>query len=345
MPYRRPQARRSSVATDLSTTWLGLNLPEPFIVGASPLCDDLDSVRAVVDAGASAIVLRSLFEEQIEVEALATQAATETHAESFGEALSYWPQPDEFVLGPQEYLEHLRRVKGAVRVPVIASLNGRTPGGWLEYAAMIEQAGADALELNLYDVITDAKQSAEQVEARSIEMLRAVRKALHIPIAVKLSPFYTALPHFAARLCEAGADGLVLFNRFFEPDVDPEQLETRAHLRLSTSSELLLRLRWLGILSPTLPASLAVSGGVHTALDAIKAIMCGAHVVQVVSALLRNGPEQLLRLRSELREWMGEHGYDSLNRMRGCMNLARCPDPTAFERGNYMRMLQTWQPE
>ena len=328
---------------NLSTTYLGLEMPHPFIAGASPLSDTLDSVRRVEDGGASAIVMRSVFEEQITAEALATHAATEPHAESFAEAAGYFPDPVEFVMGYQEYLEHIRRATEAVNIPVIASLNGSTPGGWLDYAASMEQAGADAIELNVYYVASDPNESGETIESRIVDMVSAVKKSVKVPVAVKLSPFYTSFAHFARRLDDVGVDGLVLFNRFFEPDIDIEELAIRPHLELSRSSELLLRLRWLAILSGQVNASLAVTGGVHTALDAVKAIMCGASAVQVVSALLRHGPRHLQSLRQEVAGWMEEHEYDSLRQMLGSMNLRCCPDPKMVERANYMHMLQTWQ--
>jgi len=327
---------------DLSTEYLGLRLPHPLIAGASPLSDSLDSARRLEDAGAAAIVMRSLFEEQITAEALATHASMHPHAESFGEALSYFPTPQGFVLGPHEYLEHLRRLKAAVRVPVMASLNGSTPGGWLEHAKLIEQAGADALELNLYYVATDPGVSGVALERRALEMVGIVRREVRMPIAVKLSPWYTSLAHFARELVWAGASGLVLFNRFFEPDIAVEELEVVSRLELSDPRELLLRLRWLAVLSGQVEASLAVTGGVHSGLDAIKALMCGAHAVQMVSALLLHGPQHLGRVRQDIAAWMQEKGYERLEQMRGCMNLLRCPDPAAFERANYLQTLQTW---
>jgi dihydroorotate dehydrogenase (fumarate) len=329
---------------DLTTYFMGFELPHPFIVGASPFADTSDSLRRVEDAGAAAIVMRSVFEEQITAEELATHRATEPHAESFAEALSYFPEPAEFVLGEQEYLEQIRKAKEAVDIPVIGSLNGSTLGGWLEYARSLEQSGADAIELNPYDVATDSEETGEAIESRVLEIVREVKESIRVPVAVKLSPFYTSLANFAKRVDEAGADGLVLFNRFFEPDIDVEELEVRSHLELSNSSELLLRLRWLAILSGRLEASLAITGGVHTALDAIKALMCGAQAVQIVSVLLRHGPHQLETIRREMVAWMEEHEYESLEQMIGSMNLERCPRPRMFERANYIHLLQTWQP-
>ena len=328
---------------DLSTTYLGFTLPHPFMPGASPLVDDLDAVRRLEDAGAAAIVMHSLFEEQLVGEQLAHAAYTHGPAESFPEALSYFPQSSEFALGPDEYLEQLRRIKAAVAVPVIASLNGRGVGGWLTYARLLAEAGADALELNIYELATAPQECAATVEDRMLAMVRAVRASVSVPVAIKLSPFYTALAHLAEQLDDAGAQGLIVFNRFYQPDIDVEQLEVVNTLHLSDSSELLLRTTWLAVLSPHLRASLAVSGGVHTALDAVKAIMAGAHAVQMVSALLRYGPEHLRTVREETAHWLEAHEYESLGQLRGSMNLQRCPDPQAFARANYLHVLQGWR--
>jgi dihydroorotate dehydrogenase (fumarate) len=328
---------------DLSTSYLGLSLPHPFMPGASPLVDDLDVVKRLEDAGAAAIVMHSLFEEQIRREQISTFLHTEVHGESYAEALYYFPRPDAFALGPEEYLHHLSRIKAAVRIPVIASLNGTTPGGWLNYAKAIEQAGADALELNVYAVPSDPQRSALDVEDQTVDMLRSVKSGIGIPVAVKLSPFYTSLPHFARRLDEAGANGLVLFNRFYQPDIDPESLDMERHLFLSSSSELPLRLQWLALLRGRVRASLAVTGGVQGALDAVKALMAGADAVQMVSALLRSGPEYLKRVRQETIAWMQDHEYESLAQLRGSMSLESCPDAGVYQRANYMLMLQSWQ--
>ncbi len=327
---------------DLSTSYLGLELEHPLMPGASPMVDDLDTVRRLEDAGASAIVMHSLFEEQIVGEQVATHHATESHGESTAEALGYFPRREDFVLGPQDYLDQLARIKEAVGVPVIGSLNGTTPGGWLEYASLMEQAGADALELNLYEIATDPEEPAEALESRTSELIASVKAAVEIPLAVKLSPFYTCLAQFARRLEAGGADALVLFNRFYQPDVDVEELEVAHVLHLSDSSELLLRLRWLAILSGRVDCSLAVTGGVHSGIDAIKAVMCGAHAVQMVSALLRHGPGHLAKVRTDMEAWLEEHEYQSLAQARGSMGLDRCPNPKAYERGNYIHMLQSW---
>jgi len=330
---------------DLSTTYLGFTLPHPLMPGSSPLADDLDTVRRLEDAGAAAIVLRSLFEEQIVSDELATVRAWESPSHAHAEASSYMPEPEVFALGTHDYLEQVQKIKKAVRVPVIASLNGTTPENWIEYARLIEQAGADALEINVYELATDPLQSGEDVEDRTVAVVAAVRDAVKIPIAAKLSPFYSSLAHLARRLERTGANGLVLFNRFYQPDIDAENLEVEPRLYLSSPAELLLRLRWLAVLSGQLSVSFAASGGVHNALDAVKAVMAGAHAVQMVSVLLRRGPETLVRVRTELARWLEEHGYESLRQMQGSMSYGRGSDPAANERSNYMRILQSWRPE
>jgi dihydroorotate dehydrogenase (fumarate) len=287
--------------------------------------------------------MHSLFEEQVVGEQLASIYAMEMFADSYSEALTYFPKQEAFALDPDQYLEQIRRIKQAVAIPVIASLNGTTPGGWLRYASLIEEAGAHALELNVYHVPTDPLESGRAVEGRVREVLGTVKAAIGIPVAVKLSPFYSSLPSVAAELEFAGADGLVLFNRFYQPDIDPVALEAVPKLVLSESDELLLRLRWLSILSPHFGGSLACSGGVHEVTDVVKAIMAGANVVQLVSALLKRGPEFLSFLQADLVRWMEENGYDSIRQMHGSMNHRRSPDPAAFERANYMRALQSWR--
>ncbi|HUL72225.1 MAG TPA: dihydroorotate dehydrogenase-like protein [Vicinamibacterales bacterium] len=328
---------------DLRTTYLGFELPHPLMPGASPLADDLDAVRRLEDAGAAAIVMHSLFEEQITREQLGVVHHMEVHQESFAEALSYFPEPSEYALGPDRYLEQVRRIKAAVRVPVIASLNGTTPAGWLHFAELIEEAGADALELNFYHVATDPAETSAQVERRLLESVHTVRDRLRLPLAVKLSPFFSSLPHLARELAAAGAQGLVLFNRFYQPDIDLDLLEAVPRLHFSTSDELLLRVRWLAILSGRVNPSLCATGGVHSGLDALKAVMAGAHAVQMVAALLMRGPEHLAAVRRELAEWLEQHEYDSLRQAQGSMSLLRTADPEAFERGNYMRALQSWR--
>ena len=306
----------------LTTQYLGLTLAHPFMPGASPLADTLGSVRRLEDAGASAIVMRSLFEEQI------------LH-ERFGGA--------GFAFGPDRYLEQLRRTKACVSLPVIASINGTTTEGWLRYARLLQRADADALELNFYHLATDPAESAASVESRLLDIVAVLKESISIPLAVKLSPFYSSLPNLAVRLDSIGVQGIVLFNRFYQADIDPDELNPVPALHLSTSDELLLRLRWLAILSASYRRSLAVTGGVHHPLDAVKAIMCGAHAVQMVSSLLKNGVRHLAAVRDGVNQWGDEHGYESLDEMRGKMSLAGSPNPHASERRNYLRILQSWK--
>jgi dihydroorotate dehydrogenase (fumarate) len=327
---------------NLSTTYMGMELANPLIAGAGPLADDLDTVRRLEDAGASAIVMRSLFEEQIEGEHHASIEHIEMFADAFAEASSFFPSSGEFPLSPDAYLEQIRRLKETVAMPVIASLNGLHISGWLRYAKLIEQAGADALELNVYHVATQTRETPMAIEHQMREVARVVRQAVQLPLAVKLSPFFTSLPHMVMQLRTAGIDGLVLFNRFYQPDIDLDEINVVPRLHLSDSSELLLRLRWLAILSGRCTTSLAASGGVHTATDVIKAVMAGAHAVQMVSALLKHGPGYIKVVLDDLKTWMKEHEYESIRQMQGCLSLARCPEPAAFERANYMRVLNSW---
>jgi dihydroorotate dehydrogenase (fumarate) len=328
---------------DLSTSYLGFALPHPFMPGASPLVDDLDTVKHLEDAGAAAFVMRSLFEEQITREQVGMVHHRMVHEDSFAEALSYFPKPDDYAFGPDRYLEQVRRIKAMVGVPVIGSLNGTTPEGWLSYAKQIQQAGADAIEINFYHVATDPRESGADVERRLCDIVRLVKDAVTIPVAVKLTPFFSSFPNVAHQLDALGADGLVVFNRFYQPDIDPEALEAVPRLQLSTSDELLLRVRALATLWGHVRGSLAASGGVHTAIDALKAVMAGAHAVQMVAALLIHGPQHLKVVREELARWLEDHEYESLRQAQGSMSLERCPDPGAFERGNYMRVLHTWR--
>jgi len=326
---------------DLSTTYLGLKLANPLIPGASPLSDNVDAAKRLEDAGAPAIQMYSLFEEQIANEQLRQVQDVEAAEGSFAEALSYFPRLDEYrSVGADRYLEKVRKLKGSLSVPVIASLNGVSDGGWTDYARQCQEAGADALELNVYFLAADPKESGSAVEDRVVRTVKAVKKAVKIPVAVKVSPFFSSLPHLAKRLESAGADGLVLFNRFYQPDIDLDDLEVVPKLRLSDSSELLPRLRWLAMLSGRVQMSLVATGGVHTSADAVKALMAGAHGVQMVSALLKNGSAYLARVRDEMSAWMEAHGYDSVAKMRGCMSLEKSPNPAAFERANYIRILQ-----
>lgn len=329
---------------NLESTYLGLKLKHPLIAGASPLSDDLDKVRLLEDAGAAAIVMYSLFEEQIIHNTVGAEAHIDAYENSFSEAASYFPDTAIFDLDVDTYLGQLQKVKEACEIPVIASLNGTREGEWVNYATMMEHSGADALELNLYFLATDLDESAADLEDRCIRIVESVKEKISIPLAVKLSPFFTSLPHFANRLCAAGADGLVLFNRFYQPDIDTEELDIEPRLQLSNSPELLPRLRWLALLHERIEADLSISGGVHTGVDAVKALMAGAHSVQMVSALLLNGPSYIGDVHKELTAWMEEKEYSDLNDLRGCMSYLRCPDPEALERANYLRILKSWRP-
>ena len=328
---------------NLSTDYLGLKLANPFVVGSSPFGGNTYVARQLQDAGAAAIVMRSLFEEQIDAEQRTLLENIEGAAESTSEATSYFPNFTEFQLTPDVYLKQLEALKRLVDIPVIASLNGFRPGGWTDYARRFEAAGADAMELNLYQLVTDPARRADDVEADMLETVRSVTSSVRIPVSVKLSPFHTSPAQFAVALEHAGAAGVVLFNRFYQPDFNLEDLDVKPQLRLSDPSELLLRLRWLAIISPHLRGTLAASGGIHCTEDVVKALLAGAHAVQIVSVLLRNGPRYLSTLLAALRSWLIDHGYDSVSQIRGTLNLRRCPDPSAFERANYMRILQSWR--
>ena len=327
---------------DLSTTYLGLRLTSPFMAGASPLGDSLDTVKRLEDAGCAAIVLHSLFEEQISQAESGRIHHMDPLDNQFATELSYYPAPDWYALGPHEYLEHLRRVKDAVGIPVIGSLNGTTAEAWLTFAKLIEQAGADALELNAYEVVTDLDQSALTVEEELKQVVSDLKLALKIPIAVKLSPFFTAFGNVARGLDQAGADGLVLFNRFQQPDIDIQHMAVWPHLELSDSTELPLRLRWLAILHGAVRPSLAVTGGVATPTDGIKALLAGADAVQMVSAILRHGPVYFSVMRDELRRFMESLEFTRLDQVRGRLSLAKADAPSAFERAQYIRTIGGW---
>ncbi|MCU0304737.1 MAG: dihydroorotate dehydrogenase-like protein [Thermoanaerobaculales bacterium] len=327
---------------DLTTHYLGLELVNPIVVGACPLGTSLDSIRALADGGASAIVLPSLFEEEIMAAARAA-LEIESAGAGFAEAGSYLPNPEGYHIGPGQYLAHLEAAKSAVKIPVIASLNGASAGGWTEYAKKMEAAGADAIELNTYLLPFDIDESGAEIEQRTVDIVAAVKGSVSIPVAAKLSPFFSSLPNLVKRLEGVGADGVVLFNRFYQPDVDIESLEVAPNLRLSTSDELRLRLRWLAVLSAQTKISLAATGGAHSAVDVIKAVMCGAHAVQMVSALLIHGPEHIGRTLEAMTFWLTDHEYASLAQMQGSLSLAKVENPKAFARANYMKMLDSWE--
>jgi dihydroorotate dehydrogenase (fumarate) len=327
---------------DLTTTYLGKTLPNPLVCSSSPLCEDLGALRRMEDAGAGAVVLHSLFEEQIRREGFDLDRFLEETADGYAEALSYFPDMTSYNLGPEGYLEHVRKAKEAVGIPVIASLNGSTPGGWTEYARLIELAGADALELNVYFLPTDPAATGAEVERQYASLVRLVKSCVHIPVAVKLSPFFTAPVAFARRLAEEGASALVLFNRFYQPDFDLEALEVVPSLHLSQPGELLLRLHWTAILYGNVPADLAITGGVHSGLDVLKAMMAGARVAMLTSALLKHGIDHLKRVRAEMVRWLEEHGYESVRQMQGSMSLRSVADPAAYQRANYLKVLRSY---
>ncbi len=333
---------------DLSTRYLGLDLRTPLVVSASPLSEELDSIRRMEDAGAAGVVLYSLFEEQISREALELHHHLTNDTESFAEALSFFPEPVEFRLGPDGYLEHIRKARAAVDIPIIASLNGHSTGSqatgkWTDYACRIEQAGASALELNIYEIPTDGDLSGAAVEQTCLEILTSVRKAVSLPVAVKLSPYFSNMANMARRLDEAGADALVLFNRFYQPDLNLEQLEVQPHIILSTPMELRLPMRWIAILFGRIRAGLAGTSGIHTAQDVLKMVMAGADVTQLCSALYRHGIEYLATIEREMVEWMTKNEYESLRQMRGSMSQINCADPAQFERAQYIRSLHSFK--
>lgn len=328
---------------DLTTTYMGLTLKHPIVPSASPLSKSVSRIKALEDAGAAAVTLFSLFEEQIDLEALAQHHFLEQGAYSYAEALTYFPTAADYNRGPDDYLDLIREAKAAVEIPIIASLNGVTTGGWTRYAKMIEEAGADALELNVYLIPTRMDLSSDGVENTYLEILREVKAQVRIPVAMKLSPFFSALPNMAARLDRAGADALVLFNRFYQPDFDLEELTVTPHLVLSTQWEMRLPLRWIAILYGHVNASLALTSGIHAAEDVIKAVMAGADVANVASVLLERGPGAIGGLLAGVQQWMEEHEYESVSQMKGALSQRKVAEPAAFERANYMKVLGSWK--
>ncbi len=324
---------------DLSTTYLGLKLRTPLIPAASPLSEEIGTIKEMEDNGASAVVLYSLFEEQLRQESEELASHLQHGTESFAEALTYFPEPEEFRLGPDEYLKHIAKAKQAVRIPVIASLNGSSVGGWTSYAKGIQEAGADALELNIYYIPTDMKVTSAEIEQTYLDILSSVKAAVKIPVAVKLSPFFTNFANMAHRLDQAGANGLVLFNRFYQPDIDLENLEIKPNILLSTPMAMRVPLRWIALLYGKLKASLAATSGVHRATDAIKMLMAGADVTQLCSTLLRHGVRQIGVVERDMVAWMEEHEYESVTQLKGSLSQKNCPEPSAFERAQYMRAI------
>lgn len=327
---------------DLSTTYLGLHLKNPLVVSASPLSKKVDAIRKAEAAGAAAIVMYSLFEEQIVHESQALDHFLTRGTDSFAEALTYFPDLEKYNVGGEGYLEQINALKKAVKIPVIASLNGISSGGWIEYARKMQEAGADAIELNMYFIPTDPSLSAKELEKSYVELVTDVHKAISIPLAVKLSPYFTAMPNLAHRMVEAGAKGLVLFNRFLQPDLDIETLDVVPQVQLSTSAELRLPLRWVAILYGRIQADLALTSGVHTTQDAIKAVMAGANVTMMASELLENGLGRMTSILAEMQQWMETYEYESITQMRGSMSQKAVAEPAAFERANYMKALSSF---
>ncbi len=328
---------------DLKTTYLGLPLRTPLVASASPLSQEIDGIRQLEDAGASAVVLYSLFEEQLQQESFELEHHLSEGTNSFAEAASFFPQPDEFRLGPEGYLNHIRKAKAVTDIPIIASLNGTTLGGWAKYAKQIEQAGADAIECNIYFIPTSPDVFGADIEKTYTDIVREVRISVRIPVAVKVSPFFSNMANMAKRLDEAGADGLVLFNRFYQPDINLDELEIQANVLLSTPQALRLPLTWIGILYGRIRSSLAATSGVHGPEDVVKLLMVGADVTMLCSTLLKNGIKHLRHIEEGMQEWMDKHEYESVSQMKGSMSQIRCPNPSAFERAQYMKAVKSMQ--
>ena len=330
------------MSVDLRTKYLGMELKNPLVISACPLTQKVDSLRRLEQAGAAAAVLPSLFEEQIEHDEVSMSDVQDFGTESFAESLTYFPEPGDYRTGPQAYLESIAAAKRAVSIPVIASLNGSSKGGWLRYATMMQDAGADALELNVYFVAADLELTSRDVESRYLDLVMAVKESVSIPLAVKVGPYFSSLGNMARRLADAGADGLVLFNRFIQPDIDLEDLETSSKLVLSNPYELLVPLRWIAILHNRVSASLACTSGIHDAAGMLKALLVGADVGMVASVLYKKGIEQVKAILDGVIEWMVEKEYQSVEQLRGSMSRENCPDPAAFQRGNYMKALTSF---
>lgn len=328
---------------NLSTRYLGLTLKNPVVPSASPLTENVDGIRRLEEAGAAAVVMHSLFEEQIDLEGQVLDHFLSHGTHSFAESLSYFPDMQTYNIGPERYLEQIRKAKQAVSIPVIASLNGVSDGGWIKYAKLMEEAGADALELNIYYIATDMNMSGAEVEQMYVDVLTQVKRSVKLPVSIKLSPYFSNMANMAKRLCEAGADGLVMFNRFYQPDLDLENLEVTPHLVLSHADELRLPLRWTAILHGRVPADLAITSGVHTHLDVLKAMMAGAKVAQTTSELLQHGVGRISEILSDMQRWMEEHEYESVAQMQGSMSQKNVAEPAAFERANYMKVLASYR--
>jgi dihydroorotate dehydrogenase (fumarate) len=329
---------------DLTTTYMGLELHSPLVPSASPLSEDIDKIQWMEDAGAAAVVMHSLFAEQLTLERYELEHHLTYGTESFAESLTYFPEPEYFRIGPEEYLNHICKAREKVNIPIIASLNGSSVGGWTDYARLIEQAGASALELNIYNVPTDLELTGAEIEQNYLEILRAVKATITIPVAVKLSPYFTNIANMSKKLADAGADGLVLFNRFYQPDINLETLEVEPNLLLSTPQAMRLPLRWIAILYGRIPVSFAATSGIQKAQDVIKMLMAGADITMLCSVLLRHGIEHMRVIEQEIHAWLEKHEYTSIKQLQGSMSQQNCPDPSAFERAQYMRALQTYNP-
>lgn len=329
---------------DLTTTYLGLTLKNPLVPSSSPMSHTLDRIRQLEDAGAAAVVMYSLFEEQITLESQQLDHFLSYGTDSFAEALSYFPEAESYNVGPEKYLDLIRDAKDAVDIPIIGSLNGVSTGGWIEYAKNIQDAGADALELNVYYIPTNLELAGTEVEQMYLDILKAVKASISIPVAMKLSPYFSSTANMAHHLSEAGADALVLFNRFYQPDLDIQDLEVVPHLVLSKSRELLLPLRWVAILYGRIASDLAITSGVHNHVDVLKGLMAGAKVTMMASSLLRKGPKRINKILKRMQDWMEEYEYESVAQMQGSMSQQHVAEPAAFERANYMKILQSWRP-
>ncbi|MFQ5652269.1 MAG: dihydroorotate dehydrogenase-like protein [bacterium] len=329
---------------DLTTTYLGMTLRSPLVSGASPLSEDISNIVRMEDAGAAAVVLYSLFEEQITHETYELEHHLSYGTECFAESLSYFPEPEAFVLGPDEYLDHVRKARDAVDIPIIASLNANSPGGWTEFARHIQEAGADALELNIYHIETSPEVTGSQVEHGYVEIVKSVKSEIRIPVAVKLGPFFSNFACLAKQIDEAGVDGMVLFNRFYQPDIDLETLDVKPRVMLSTPMAMRLPMRWIAILYGQVLADLAATSGIHKHDDVIKMVMAGASVTMLCSTLLKNGIDQIRLIEQGLLDWMEQHEYESIKQMLGSLSQKNCPNPGAFERAQYMKALQSFEP-
>lgn len=330
------------MSVDLSTRYLGLKLKNPLVISACPLSADIERLQRLEQAGASAAVLPSLFEEQIEHDAEEMSKVREFGTESFAEALTYFPEFEDYRTGPEQYLETIENAKKAVKIPIIASLNGSSKGGWVRYAKMMEEAGADAIELNIYYVATDLEMTGQEVESRCVDLVSTVKRSISIPLAVKLGPSFSAMANMAVQLVDAGADGLVLFNRFYQPDINLETLETETRLHFSTPYELFVPLRWMAILHGRVNASLAATGGIHDAGGLLKVLLAGADVGMVASVLYQKGMNEVQRILAGVQQWMEDNDYESVEQLKGSMSRENCPDPSAFQRGNYMKTLTSF---